>query len=538
MKSFLLIISVIVLISHSSIAQYTNVQISYLYNPHETSIMINPSNPDIIVAGSNIFTANSLSGYYYSGNGGLNWSGGILTSNVAMPSGDNVIIVDTSGYFYYIQNSDWGFPAPPGFNKHLVQKSTDNGVTWSDGVTYGDTTKMQDKPWGCVDLSNSIYKNNIYITWTMFDKYNSYDPNDSSYIMFTRSTNGGISFSTPIRICEVAGNAIDSSNTVEGAVPCIGSNGEIYVSWAGPLGIVFEKSTDGGNTWLENDIFVTSQPGGWLFIIPGGGSGGIGLPITACDISGGSYDGTIYINWTDQRNGPDDTDVWMIKSTDGGNTWGQVKRVNDDPPGRHQFLTWMTVDQVTGYLYFVFYDRRNFTNYFTDVYLVRSTDAGETFENVKISESPFYPIPNPGYYVGDYINVSAHNNKVRPIWTRHHNYTSIWTAIIDTFYNVKIQKTSSKIPSSYELYQNYPNPFNPTTSIKFEIPKSLSVKLIVYDLLGKEVATLVNEKLNAGSYEVKWPAPSGDGSSYSSGVYFYRLVTGDFIDVKRMLLIK
>ena len=92
---------------------------------------------------------------------------------------------------------------------------------------------------------------------------------------------------------------------------------------------------------------------------------------------------------------------------------------------------------------------------------------------------------------------------------------------------------SGEIPVNYNLYQNYPNPFNPTTNIRFEIPRTSLVKLIVYDILGREVATLVNEKLSTGSYEVEWT-----GISYPSGVYFYRLVTGNFVDVKKMVLIK
>ena len=145
MKTIYLCLIALLLLVNNLFSQYTNVRISNLYNPNEVSITISPYNTDIIVAGSNIFTVNSYSGYYYSSNGGLNWDGGILTSNVSRPSGDPVIIVDTNGYFYFIQNS-----GAPYFNVHLVQKSTDNGVTWSDGVTYGDTSKMQDKPWGDV----------------------------------------------------------------------------------------------------------------------------------------------------------------------------------------------------------------------------------------------------------------------------------------------------------------------------------------------------------------------------------------------------
>ena len=89
------------------------------------------------------------------------------------------------------------------------------------------------------------------------------------------------------------------------------------------------------------------------------------------------------------------------------------------------------------------------------------------------------------------------------------------------------------IPFSYSLYQNYPNPFNPSTKIKFDIKQSSNTKLIIYNILGKEIATLVNEKLNAGSYEVDW-----DGSGYPSGVYFYKLTTDGFSDVKKMILIK
>jgi hypothetical protein len=95
-------------------------------------------------------------------------------------------------------------------------------------------------------------------------------------------------------------------------------------------------------------------------------------------------------------------------------------------------------------------------------------------------------------------------------------------------------------PEKYQLFQNYPNPFNPTTNIKFSIPENGKwntengfVSLKVYDLLGREIATLVNENLKSGSYEVNFNA-----DKYSSGVYFYKLVAGDFMDVKRMMMIK
>ena len=101
-----------------------------------------------------------------------------------------------------------------------------------------------------------------------------------------------------------------------------------------------------------------------------------------------------------------------------------------------------------------------------------------------------------------------------------------------------VKRIGNEVPEVFNLYQNYPNPFNPTTTIRFDIMRSSNVKLVVYNIQGKEIATLVNEKLNAGSYQVDWPAPTGDASGYPSGVYFYKLISDGFVDVKKMVLIK
>lgn len=91
----------------------------------------------------------------------------------------------------------------------------------------------------------------------------------------------------------------------------------------------------------------------------------------------------------------------------------------------------------------------------------------------------------------------------------------------------------SELPVDYALYQNYPNPFNPSTKIKFTIPKSGFVTLKIYDMIGKEIATLINENKNAGSYIIDF-----DGSNLATGVYFYTLQVNGFTDTKKMLLIK
>jgi len=89
------------------------------------------------------------------------------------------------------------------------------------------------------------------------------------------------------------------------------------------------------------------------------------------------------------------------------------------------------------------------------------------------------------------------------------------------------------IPATFSLSQNYPNPFNPTTVIHYTVPKTSLVNLSVFNLLGQEVKTLVNEEKSPGEYEVRF-----DGSNLPSGIYFYRLVAGDFVKTMKMLLMK
>jgi hypothetical protein len=87
--------------------------------------------------------------------------------------------------------------------------------------------------------------------------------------------------------------------------------------------------------------------------------------------------------------------------------------------------------------------------------------------------------------------------------------------------------------STFRLYQNYPNPFNPTTKIKYQIPVLSKVRLTVYDMLGREIKTLINEEKPAGPYEVEF-----NGAGLSSGVYFYRIETGKYSDTKKFVLLK
>ena len=495
-----------------------NVLISDQGNPCEPSIMFDPAKPEFVVA------ATVLDHYYVSSDTGHTWTEYKLHSSYGV-WGDPVIGVDTAGHFYFFHLSN-----PPGgswIDRIVCQKSTDQGVSWNDGSYAGlNGTKAQDKHWCAVDRNN----NYIYLTWTQFDKYGSANPADSSNIFFSKSLDGGETWSDAKRINEVAGDCLDSDNTVEGAVPAVGPNGEVYVAWAGPEGIVFDRSTDQGETWLDEDIFIDPMPTGWDYSIPGIYRCN-GLPVTACDISGGPNHGTIYVNWSDQRNGADDTDVWLAKSTDGGNTWQTPIRVNNDGPDKHQFLTWMAIDQTSGVLYFIFYDRRRHADNYTDVYLALSLDGGATFINKRISQSAF--LPNPGVFFGDYNNIVAHNGIVRPIWTRLDNgQLSVWTDITDIM--DFLVNADEQVIGTFQV-QHFPNPSSDVVYFSFNLHETSAVDLQLFDTNGRAVATILHQE-NRGYGKHVVPVDL-QALKLPAGTYYGQLLVNGKEEVMKVIVV-
>src|SRR3972149_4436659 len=222
--TFLLCIASILFVS-GSFAQYQNIRIDgpESWSPEEVTISINPANTNILAAGANI------DHFYYSFDSGMNWGEKHMSSTLGV-WGDPCVVYDSLGNLYYahLSNPITGY----WIDRIVIQKSTDNGITWNDGEGVGYVyPKNQDKEWLAVDFTQSQYKGNVYVTWTEFDDYGSPNPNDSSRIKFSRSTNQGGTWSTAITISDRSGNCIDSDNTTEGAVPSVGTNGEIYVSW-------------------------------------------------------------------------------------------------------------------------------------------------------------------------------------------------------------------------------------------------------------------------------------------------------------------
>jgi len=181
--------------------------------------------------------------------------------------------------------------------------------------------------------------------------------------------------------------------------------------------------------------------------------------------------------------------------------------------------------------------------YFQDSLVVlASTDGGTTFaslvrlgptdmQTASATSSPFVPTASQW----------EHRNYVLPYGTNRIQFLGKSAfgnnAYIDSVCTeanlLGLVQTHTGVPATYSLQQNYPNPFNPSTNIKFELPKAGIVKLIVYDVLGKEVKTLLNEYKQPGEFNVKF-----DAENLASGVYFYRIEASDFTATKKMLLIK
>lgn len=151
--------------------------------------------------------------------------------------------------------------------------------------------------------------------------------------------------------------------------------------------------------------------------------------------------------------------------------------------------------------------------------------------SLKTSASSFAP--------GQNINLTWRNAPQGNPFTKIFSYinglntevTTAATHFIDD--QVSVNQISSIVPNEFKLSQNYPNPFNPTTKINFSLPKPGNVSLKVYDVSGKTVATLVNEKLKAGVFEYEF-----SGAGLSSGIYFYRITANEFVETKRMILVK
>ena len=280
--------------------------------------------------------------------------------------------------------------------------------------------------------------------------------------------------------------------------------------WAAGTNGAFIKTTDAGNTWVKTSIATTpsiSYINDILFINEN--TGFIGSNGMFKTTNGGInwYRVSIYTTQTLQLIGITGFAITsapgnFLKSTNLGENW----------------ISYPTGASYRGDLFFINAE----TGWINSPSIIRKTTNGgmnwsiqNTSSNSIPANSIFFIDENRGWVVGNYGSIMRTTNG-----------------------GIGITPISTEIPVQFNLQQNYPNPFNPVTKIRFSIPAFAEttrrdISLKIYDILGKEIAVLVNEELQPGTYELEWNA-----SHFSSGVYFYSLATGNFVQTKKMVVIK
>ncbi|MCB0728957.1 MAG: hypothetical protein KDD00_15940 [Ignavibacteriae bacterium] len=393
-----------------------------VYNQVQTSVATSPVNSSIMSAAAitDLYPGGYTTGAFFTTNGGLNWTGtnAIKMQNGSIIStvGDPNIIIDKNGTHIIT------FTAPPLSGSDFkagVCYSTNNGAYWSSAV-YVPGVGRADKITSASDnFSSSPYYGNVYLIYSDFIKMGLY---------ISKSSNGGMTWDTVKRLSP------SNLDARVGASVVIGKSGEIFVSWPyyDPVDlnsyVGFAKSTDGGNTWTANDNAFRVNTLRIAHKVYLNNVRANGLPILNMDRSGGPKDGNLYITCTEKAaaGSPalDDYDILIHTSTNQGNSWNPAVKVNQDNNAsmRYQFYPAITVDSKGG-IDIVYYDSRNTpTNDSFQVYLSRSVDGGNTFEDKLISDHKFYLRPIdptlfgvPGY-IGTYIGITSSGETITPVW--------------------------------------------------------------------------------------------------------------------------
>jgi photosystem II stability/assembly factor-like uncharacterized protein len=388
----------------------------------------------------------------------------------------------------------------------------DNRSAFYQGTTAWYKTFVGDGFWCAVNSTNQ----NICYT-------------EYSYGDINKSTSGGVANSWN----DIAPPGTGSEATCCFAAPYICCRSNSNIMYAGNMSIY--RSTNGGNSW--------QGPYGSF----------AGAKVLSMDGSA-TFTDTVYCGTIPVTNGANAT-VWK---TTNGTTWTNIGGgvlPNAYPTDIHVNPN----NSMDVYVTF---------SGFGNPHVYRSSNGGSSWQNItgNLPDVPHQsvvidPLYTQNVYVGNDLGVYFTSNS-GATWYAYGNgmpYAMVFDLSI-VYPNRHIRATThghgvyerslvqnpnaittigNSVPKSFNLYQNYPNPFNPETKIKFSVPlnkggnRGLSIQLKIYDILGKEVAILVSQQLQPATYEVEWNA-----TNYPSGVYFYKLISGEYIETKKMLLLK
>ena len=483
---------------------------------NEPSLAVDPTNPDHIVIGWRQFddVNNNFrqAGYGYTSNGGLNWTfPGVIEPTIFRS--DPVLDFDAAGNFYY--NS---LTTVTGNYTCNVFKSTTGGATWDLGVeAHGG-----DKQWMTIDRTSGQGSGNIYSCWN--SGYSSCSPG-----FFTRSADAGASFENCI---EVDGNPY--WGTME-----VGPSGELYIAGAGSSdGVTVVKSTSAqvpGSTINWNSVTYVDMDGyvsGQAPINPVGILGQVSIDV---DRSDGPGHGNVYVLASVVRISVyDPADVMFAKSTDGGATFSAPQRLNTDiGTSSYQWFGTMSVAP-NGRIDVIWLDTRDDIpgGFLSSLYYCYSDDQGETWSiNKKLSEQfdPTVGYPQQAK-MGDYYDMVSDNTGTHLAWanTLNGEQDVYYTHIIPTIVGLNEKPGNQGLSASV-----FPNPFRDQTNIRYEIEVPGRVKVVICDLSGTEIRTLVDKNQPAGAFNVNFA-----DENLPAGFYLCRVSVGTQTTTSRLIKLK
>ena len=386
----------------------------------EVPLTRHPTNANIMFGSSNATNGLFISeGVYVTTDGGLSWFGSDTlnaSGNLAQQRGDPGPTINTNGILIMTHlTSTTVFGGVTGMG---ASYSTNNGLTWSANVQVSSNAN-DDKN---LATSNDVapYLGQSYMAWTRF-------VGSVANGFFSRTTDGGVTWSAPLQLNTSVGHYAQGHDLGK-----VGPAGQIYVCWTAGIQsspftedyVGFSRSTDGGLTFTTTEN-IYDVNGSRSASFNGWGIRTNGFPRMDCDRSGGPRNGWIYI-LTDELNlapAGSDADVILHSSTNNGVTWSAGVRVNQDAlnNGKVQFFPCIRVDEA-GNVNVVYYDNRNFPSVgdSCSVYMSTSTDGGFTWADIEVADHHFRPKNTPGLgggYMGDYLGVTSGNGKVWPFWT-------------------------------------------------------------------------------------------------------------------------
>jgi hypothetical protein len=413
--------------------------------------------------------------YKRSVDGGVNWETDTRMTNA---SGDSWYpSISLSGLFVHVVWMD----TRDGNTEVYYKRSTDEGVSWEADVRLTNNTSPSVHP------SISVSGLEVHLVWR--DYPGNYE------IYYKRSIDGGANWGSDIRLTNNSATSYDASIAVSGQI--------VHVVWYDERNglaeeIYYKRSEDGGASWGEDTRLTNNAGDSWA---------------PSVSVS----DSTVHIAWYDHRDA--NWEIYYKRSTDGGISWeGDTRLTNDAAQKSNPSIS--VSDQVVN---IVWEDNRD-GNY--EIYHKGSTDGG-------INWGADYRLTNAALFSGR-PSVAVSGSSLHVVWyDGREGNDEIYYKRNPTGNVTGIETIGLELPGDFKLEQNYPNPFNPSSTIRFQIPSSGFVLLVVHDVLGKEVATLISEQMEAGTYTKQFNV-----NNITSGVYFYQLQTGNFVETKKFILMK